>query len=219
MLKMMIGFMKDYWKYRDAVKKQHRWIEKYTKQKGYVLNPNPMMSKNLEVWLSEMEATFGKRYCPCFEPSGDAELDKKMLCPCEFIEDEIEEYGTCHCALFGSADLDKAGWKASSKRLMEEYRVPLKLEGDVLDTRGMPLDPRRKLPIPDAMHQLKSTLNGYKGKKLTLIVEREQEVKNLETVAAYRGYGVETGGEPGRFEVTLYLDGANDRGTSGSCGQ
>lgn len=218
MLKMMIGFMKDYWKYRDAVKKQHRWIVKYTAQKNYALNPNLMMSKNLEVWLSEMEATFGKRYCPCFEPSGDAELDKKMLCPCEFIDDEIEEYGTCHCALFGRADLDKAGWKASSQRLMKEYRVPLNLKDGVLDTRGMPLDPRRNLPIPDAMHQMKSTLNGYKGETLTLIVEREQEAKNLETIAAFRGYGYTREPKEGGIAVTLHLEGGS-AGTSGSCGQ
>ena len=218
MLKMMIGFMKDYWKYRNGVKKQHRWITKFTRQKGYALNPNLMMSKNLEVWLSEMEATFGKRYCPCFEPSGDKELDRKMCCPCEFIDDEIEAYGTCHCALFGRADLDKAGWKASSKRLMQEYRVPLKLDGNVLDTRGMPLDPHRGLPVPDAMHQLKSVLNGYTGDTLTLIVERDQEARNLETIAAYRGYGYTREDRNGAIAVTLELAACTAQGTSGSCG-
>jgi ferredoxin-thioredoxin reductase catalytic subunit len=83
MLKMMIGFFKDLWKYRRQVKKQNNWIQKFTQQKNYALNPSWMMTTNLEIWLSEMEATFGKRYCPCFEPSGDAQLDKKMLCPCE----------------------------------------------------------------------------------------------------------------------------------------
>jgi ferredoxin-thioredoxin reductase catalytic subunit len=218
MLKMMIGFAKGLWQYRDGVKKQHRWIEKYAQQKNYVVNPNWMMSTNLEVWLCEMEATFGKRYCPCFEPSGDKELNKRMSCPCEYIEDEIKEYGTCHCALFGSADLDKAGWKTSSKRLMEEYRVPLNYKDGVLDTRGMPLDPRRNLPIPDAMHQVKSTLNGYGRKTLKVIVEREQEVENLKQIASYRGYGFETAPQEGCFEVVLHLDGSNDKGTNSSCG-
>lgn len=203
MLKMMIGFFKDFWKYKDQVKKQDKWIKKYIVQNNYALNPSWMMSTNLEIWLSEMEATFGKRYCPCFEPSGDAELDKKMMCPCEFIEDEIKEYGTCHCALFGRADLDKAGWKASSKRLMSEYRVPLNIKDGILDTRGMPLDPRRNLPIPDAMHQLKSTLNGYNGKSLKMIVAREQEASNLEKIASYRGYGFAKVPKEDAYEVTL----------------
>ena len=189
MINMMIGFFKDYFKYKDAAKKQQRWMEKFCEQKGYVINPSWMMATNLKSNLCEMEAVFGKRYCPCFEPSGEKELDRKMMCPCEYIEDEIAEYGTCHCALFGPADLPKERWKASSKRLMDEYQVPKNLKNDVLDTRNMPLDPRRSLPVPDMMHQVKAVLNGYKGDTLKVIMEREQEALNLEKIARYRGYG------------------------------
>ncbi len=215
---MMIGFFKDFWKYKVQVKKQDAWIKKFAKQKNYALNPSWMMSTNLEIWLSELEATFGKRYCPCFEPSADAELNKKMLCPCEFIEDEIKEYGTCHCALFGSSNLDKAGWKASSKRLMGEYQVPLNIKNGVLDTRGMPMDPRRNLPIPDAMHQLKATLNSYTNKTLKMIVATEQEVLNLEKIASYRGYGFEKQAKEEYFEVTLNFDACPTQGSDASCG-
>lgn len=215
---MMIGFFKGLWKYRAEVKKQHKWIQKYTAQKNYALNPSWMMSTNLEVWLSEMEATFGKRYCPCFEPSGDAELDKKMMCPCEYIEDEIKEYGTCHCALFGNADLDQAGWKASSKRLMSEYQVPLNLKDGVLDTRGMPLDPRRNLPIPDAMHQLKSTLNSYSAKTLKIIVASKQEAINLEKISSYRGYAFAQENKADHIEVTLQFGADAEKCCNSGCG-
>lgn len=201
----MIGFFKDYFKYKESAKKQQRWLEKYCEQKNYALNPSWMMLTNLKSNLCEMEATFGKRYCPCFEPSGDEVLDKKMMCPCEFIDDEIAEYGTCHCALFGPADLSKADWKASSQRLMGEYQVPKNIKDGVLDTRGMPLDPRRSLPIPDAMHQVKSTLNGFKGKALTVIVEREQEAKNLEEIAKYRNLGFSSSQQNDHIEVVLGL--------------
>ncbi len=203
MLNMMIGFFKDFFKYKQSAKKQQAWLEKYAEQKNYALNPSWMMLTNLKSNLCEMEETFGKRYCPCFEPSADEELNKKMMCPCKFIDDEIAEYGTCHCALFGPADLSKADWKASSKRLMDEYQVPKNLKEGVLDTRGMPLDPRRGLPIPDMMHQVKSTLNGYKGETLTVIVEREQEVKNLEQMAKYRSLKVNSADKNGSFEVVL----------------
>ena len=205
MLKMMIAFFKDFFKYRPQIKKQKAWMKKYVAKKGYALNPDWMMSTNLSIWLTEMEDTFDKRYCPCFEPSGDGELDKKMLCPCKFIDDEIEEYGTCHCALFGAGDLDKAGWQASSKRLQAEYRVPLNLQNGVLDTRGVPLDKRRNLPVPDAMHQLKSTLNGYAGEELTIIVEREQEAINLGKIANYRGIGYESKESENGYRVKLKL--------------
>lgn len=205
MINMMIGFFKDYFKYKDSAKKQQRWLEKYCEQKGYALNPSWMMTTNLKSNLCEMEATFGKRYCPCFEPSGDKVLDKKMSCPCEFIDDEIAEYGTCHCALFGPKDLSKADWKASSQRLMDEYQVPKNLKDGVLDTRGMPLDSRRGLPIPDMMHQVKSTLNGYKGKSLKVIVEREQEVLNLQEIAKYRDLGFNSIVHDDYTEVVLDL--------------
>lgn len=203
MLNMMIGFFKDYFKYRNAAKKQQRWIEKYCEKNNYVMNPSWMMATNLKSNLCEMEGTFGKRYCPCFEPSGDKALDKKMMCPCTYVEDEIKEYGTCHCALFGPADLPKEQWKASSQRLMDEYQVPKNLKNGVLDTRGMPLDPRRGLPIPDMMHQVKSTLNGYKGEKLLVIVEREQEAMNLAKIAEYRRYTIEQTTHDKHIEVTL----------------
>lgn len=203
MLKMMIGFFKDLWKYRHQVKKQDKWMKKYIAQKNYALNPSWMMSTNLQIWASEMEATFGQRFCPCFEPSSDAALNKKMMCPCEYIEDEIKEYGTCHCALFGRADLDKAGWRSSSKRLMQEYQVPLNLVGGVLDTRGKPLDPRRNLPIPDAMHQLKSTLNSYGGDSLKMIVATKQEVLNLEKIASFRNYRFTQAEHEDHYEATL----------------
>lgn len=205
MINMMIGFFKDYFKYKEAAKKQQRWLEKYCEQKNYALNPSWMMTTNLKSNLCEMEATFGKRYCPCFEPSGDEVLDKKMMCPCEFIDDEIAEYGTCHCALFGPADQSKEAWKASSKRLMEEYQVPKNIKEGVLDTRGMPLDPRRGIMVPDMMHQVKSTLNGYKGKQLRVIVEREQEALNLEAIAKYRGLGYSRSDKDEVIEVVLDL--------------
>lgn len=218
MLNMMIGFFKDLWAYRAQVKKQDAWIRKFAAKKNYALNPSWMMRTNLEVWLSEMEETFGKRYCPCFEPSGDPQLDNKMLCPCKFIDDEIAEYGTCHCSLFGSPTLTKEGWAASNQRLTKEYRIPLKIENGVLDTRGQPLDKRRNLPVPDAMHQLKSTLNTYAEKQLTLIVEREQEALNLQKIAAYRGFGETHARKGDHYEVIVAFDGSTPKGSSSSCG-
>jgi len=184
----MIAFFKDYVKYRKQIKKQDKWINKYIEKKNYDINPNKMISTNLKIWLSEMEGIYGKRLCPCFDPSGGKENDKAMICPCKYIDDEIEEYGTCHCALFGKKGLHKKDWKASGKRLMKEYRVPLNLKGDVLDTRGMPIDKRRGLPIPDASHQLKSALLKFKGNTLKMIVATEQETFNLEKIAKYKSY-------------------------------
>lgn len=199
---MMIAFFKDFFKYRKAIKKQDKWITKFAEKKGYDINPNKMINTNLKIWLSEMEGIYSKRMCPCFDPSGDAELDKKMICPCQFIDEEIEEYGTCHCALFGKKDLPAEQWKASGKRLMAEYRVPLNIKGNILDTRGMPMDKRRNLPIPDASHQLKNGLLELKGNELTMIVATEQESINLEKIAKFKGFVYQSS----KKENVYYID-------------
>ncbi len=96
MIKMMIAFFRDFFVMRPKIKKQKTWMKKFADKKGYQLNPNWMMFTNLAMWVTEMEDTFGKSYCPCFEPSSDEELNRKMLCPCKFIEEDIKDYGTCH---------------------------------------------------------------------------------------------------------------------------
>jgi len=188
MVRMMISFFKDYLKYKKDIKKQTKWINKYAEKQNYDINPNKMISTNLKIWLSEMEGIYGKRLCPCFDPSGGKENDRAMICPCVYINEEIKEYGTCHCALFGKKGLSEADWKASGKRLMKEYRVPLNLKDNVLDTRGMPIDKRRNMPIPDASHQLKSTLLKYKKDNIKMIVATEQETFNLKKIAKYKSY-------------------------------
>jgi hypothetical protein len=55
------------------------------------------------------------------------------------------------------------------------------------------------------MHQVKSTLNGYKGKTLTVIVEREQEAINLEEIAKYRNISFSSAKKNDSIEVVLGL--------------
>lgn len=200
---MMISFFKDRIKFNQQIAKHDKWIKKFAKKKGYALNPDLMMHTNLEIWLSEMEEIYGKRYCPCFEPSGDATLDNKMLCPCKFLDQEIEIYGTCHCTLFGGADLDKNGWKASSQRLKGEYQIPLAITDGVLDTRGQPKDVLRGLPVPDAMHQLKNLFSNTPTTKVSMVLETKQELENLEKICSYRGYGYRVISETSPYMVEV----------------
>ncbi len=81
--------------------------------------------------------------------------------------------------------------------------MPLKLQDGVLDTRGMPKDKHRGLPVPDAMHQLKSALIHYEGKEISVIVEREQEVQNMEKIAKYRGYKFSSEKRDGFYQMDL----------------
>lgn len=183
---MMKDFFGSYFKYRNEIKKYDSWIKKFAKQKGYTVNPHWMFFTNLKLWIHESQQTFGKRYCPCFEPSDNPELNKKMLCPCQFAAQEISEKGSCHCVLFGRNNFTDADFKKAESNLMKEYRVPLNLKNGTLDTRGMTKDKLRNLPIPDSLRQVKRAL-GLVKHEIKVIAETEEEAENLSKLARAKG--------------------------------
>ena len=202
LVKMMRGFFRDLWHHRKDVKKQNVWIKKFGKLKGYSVNPHWMMNVNLRLWLVESEESFGQRYCPCFEPSDDPVLNKQLVCPCKFIDQDIEEKGTCHCGLFGRGDLTSDEFKEAEGRLMREYRVNLKEHGGMIDTTSIPTDPFRGLKIPDAYHLAKRALM-LKGAPVDIYVERDFEAANIKAWAKYKGIKVSISPERNGFKVTL----------------
>jgi ferredoxin-thioredoxin reductase catalytic subunit len=200
---MMKGFAHDLMRYGSTLKRQDAWIRTYAAKKGWSVNPRAMVYTNLRLWLSDCEEMYGRRYCPCFEPSGDAELDKKLICPCQFAQAEIDETGWCHCTLFGRGDLTPADYQRAEGCLMAEYRdVPLKWTDGVLDTCGMPLDELRGLPIPDPIHQIKRALNG-KGVPLTALVATKVEAGHIERLAELRGLDTTLAETDGGFRITI----------------
>lgn len=205
MIPMMKEFFSSAFKYRKEIKKHDKWIDKYISQKGFSKNPHWMFYTNLKIWLVESEQLFGKRICPCFEPSGDSELNRKLLCPCSFAEEEIKTRGTCHCVLFGKGDLSEDEYKKAEAHLMEEYRrIPLKLEGNILDTRGMIKDKMRNLPVPDALHQTKRALGMLQAEELLVYVETEAETENLKKLAASRMMNSSIEKDSKMYKVKLY---------------
>jgi len=177
-LRMYKDFFGGYSKYRARLKKHDQWINKYAEVKGLSVNPHKMYLMNLKIWIAENEDIYGQRICPCFEATGDKKTDRQLTCPCTYAAHDIEVHGTCHCNLFGRADLTEADWKDQEARLMNEYRIPLKKQGAVVDTRGVPQDSYREMDVPDSVHQLKQSLNQFDN-TFQMIVEREQSAKNI----------------------------------------
>lgn len=190
MLAMMKGFMNDFRRYRGSLKSQDTWIRKYADKHGYRVNPRWMVYTNLKLWMADSEAMYGRRVCPCFEPSGKADLDCQLICPCAFLATEVEQRGWCHCTLFGRSDLSDADFKRAEDELMAEYRgTPLTWTDGALDTRGQHLDPLRGLPVPDAIHQVKRAING-RGLPIEAIVATAEEARHLERLGELLGYRV-----------------------------
>ncbi len=48
---------------------------------------------------------YGYMACPCRLACGDREKDKDIICPCEYRQPDLEEFGACFCGLYISLAL------------------------------------------------------------------------------------------------------------------
>lgn len=201
-LRMYKDFFGGYFKYRKKIKEADTWINKYANAKGLVVNPNRMYLTNLKIWLAENEDMYGQRICPCFEKTGDKVTDRNLICPCTYAEADIEEHGTCHCNLFGKSELTKDDWNKQEKRIMTEYRIPLKISGNTVDTRNVPIDKKRGMDVPDPVHQFKQALNQFDS-SFHMIVDRSQSAQNIITYCKLKGIEASHEQKDGYYLVSI----------------
>ncbi|UCH32821.1 MAG: ferredoxin:glutaredoxin reductase [Candidatus Bathyarchaeota archaeon] len=72
---------------------------------GYYLNPDTSFLKDLLEGLKHNEERYGYPSCPCRLASGEFELDRDIVCPCDYRDPDVEEFGSCYCALYVRKDL------------------------------------------------------------------------------------------------------------------
>lgn len=84
------------------------WYEKLKKEaeeSGYFLNPDQEFTKSLVEGLLINQERYGYFACPCRLASGDKEKDLDIICPCDYRDQDINEYGNCYCGLYVSYDV------------------------------------------------------------------------------------------------------------------
>ncbi|MEM2106027.1 MAG: ferredoxin-thioredoxin reductase catalytic domain-containing protein [Candidatus Bathyarchaeia archaeon] len=82
-----------------------RRAENDAKTHGYYLNPNEEFLKELLEGLKRNEERYGYPSCPCRLASGKFELDRDIICPCDYRDIDVEEFGACYCALYVRKDV------------------------------------------------------------------------------------------------------------------
>ena len=69
---------------------------------GYFLNPDIGFTKELVKGLLVNEKRYGYMSCPCRLASGEKKQDLDIICPCDYRDADLSEYGTCYCGLYVS---------------------------------------------------------------------------------------------------------------------
>ncbi len=91
-------------------------LDKFARSQGLELNRDKDTVLDLMQGLLTNEKRYGYRSCPCRLAKNDKEADKDIICPCDYRDPDIEEYGQCYCGLYVSPE-----WNAEGKELT---RIP-----------------------------------------------------------------------------------------------
>jgi len=86
----------------EAVEKLYSRLRRDARAGGYNLNPDEAFTKGLVEGLLINEARYGYWACPCRLADGERALDLDIICPCDYRDPDLVDWGACYCALYVS---------------------------------------------------------------------------------------------------------------------
>jgi ferredoxin-thioredoxin reductase catalytic chain len=79
-------------------------LKQQADEDGYILQPEAIILEDLLIGLVENEKRYGYRSCPCRLASGTLADDRDIICPCDYRDPDLEEFGCCYCTLYVDDD-------------------------------------------------------------------------------------------------------------------
>jgi len=120
---------------------------------GYHLNPDVEFTRGLVEGLLINEQRYGYRACPCRLAAGDKQKDLDIICPCDYRDPDLVDWGACYCALYVSDEVMQGERDVQS---IPERRPP---EGERPQDR--PARPREQPGGQSAMPVWRCRVCGY----------------------------------------------------------
>jgi ferredoxin-thioredoxin reductase catalytic subunit/rubredoxin len=96
---------------------------------GYHLNPDEEHTKDLIRGLIINELRYGYWACPCRLATGEKEMDLDIICPCDYRDLDLSEFGACYCGLYVSEEIIRG--KASLSPVPERRLPPEEREREL----------------------------------------------------------------------------------------
>lgn len=75
-------------------------MKRNAKENGYYLCPDAQLFSDLIDGLATNISRYGYGSCPCRVASGLKKYDVDIICPCEYRDADVDEFGMCYCGLF-----------------------------------------------------------------------------------------------------------------------
>ena len=125
------------------VKLVRKRAEADAKTYGYYLTPQSDLLQMLIEGLKVNETRYGYPLCPCRLATGKFEIDRDIICPCDYRDPDVAEYGACYCRLY----VDKAVYENQNLPEVPERR-PVEKQG-----RAYGIQEKPATPIPLQVHE------------------------------------------------------------------
>lgn len=88
-----------------SIQETRRRAESDARSRGYYINPDEPFLKDLIDGLTVNEERYGYPSCPCRVGTGNLSVDRDIICPCDYRDADVEQYGACYCALYLRKDV------------------------------------------------------------------------------------------------------------------
>lgn len=111
-------------------------LKKQAESSGYHLNPDVEFTKDIVRGLLVNQKRYGYRSCPCRLASGTRQQDLDIICPCDYRDADVNEFGACYCGLYVSREVARGEKKAKSvpERRPQPGVLNVKREGEKTPT-------------------------------------------------------------------------------------
>ncbi len=110
---------------------------------GYHLNPDEEFTKELLESILINQDRYGYGACPCRLASGIKEEDLDLICPCDYRDPDLDEFGACYCGLYISSEVLHGEKKLTS--IPERRPGPAQRQSDKQSSQEQTLS---SLPLP-----------------------------------------------------------------------
>ncbi|MFX0080438.1 MAG: ferredoxin-thioredoxin reductase catalytic domain-containing protein [Candidatus Hodarchaeota archaeon] len=81
-----------------------KYVNQVADKNVWILNKDQQTFNDLIDGLVDNKKSYGYQSCPCRLASGKRDLDRDLICPCDYAPLDIKEYGACYCNLYLSSD-------------------------------------------------------------------------------------------------------------------
>ncbi|MBM4250260.1 MAG: ferredoxin:glutaredoxin reductase [Euryarchaeota archaeon] len=96
-------------------------LDREARAGGYLLNPEREDTLSLCEGLLTNARRYGYRSCPCRAAAGRREEDSDIICPCDYRDPDLNDFGACYCALYVTKEWIE---RRMERKVVPERRPP-----------------------------------------------------------------------------------------------